>query len=139
VRTSPTPPNITKLKARQIFVFGSNEGGIHGKGAALTAKEKFGAWQGTAFGMMGDSFGIPTKSARLKVLPLSVIRYYVDYFIWEAAIWTQHEFFVTEIGCGLAGYTPREIAPLFKAALDAPNIHLPESFLKVLLVHHEAQ
>ena len=37
-------------------------------------------------------------------------------------------FLVTEIGCGLAGYKPKDIAPLFKGVENLKNVKLPERF-----------
>ena len=127
-----TPKNIKKLKSREVFVFGSNEAGKHGKGAALTAKEKFGAVQGEGFGHRGMSFAIPTKDSNIKTLPLSEIEKYVDKFILKAT-GSRFTYLVTEIGCGLAGYSPKDIAPFFEGAASLKNVYLPESFWSVLI------
>lgn len=109
-----------------IFVFGSNLAGRHGKGAALTALRKYGAEYGNGFGRQGDSWAIPTKDEHLHTLPLSRIQAYVEAFIRYATWEPQLEFQVTRIGCGLAGYTDADIAPMFK---NAPaNCHLPEGW-----------
>ena len=117
---------VTSLPDNYIFVFGSNRAGRHGKGAALTAKRKFGAIEGTGYGLQGKSFGIPTKDRRLSVLPLSAISSYCSKLIALAKETPDVIYFVTEIGCGLAGYSPKDIAPLFKGAPD--NLELPISF-----------
>lgn len=118
---------------REIFVFGSNTEGRHGKGAALEAIQKHGARYGRAFGLYGDSYAIITKdlSKGLRSVPLVLIEAQV-YAMLSLAIFTKEEytFNVTPIGCGLAGYTPEEIAPMFKDA--PPNVKLPEVFLNVL-------
>lgn len=100
----------------EIFVFGSNEAGIHGAGAALVAKQKFGAIQGKGLGAWGKSYAIPTKSIHITTLDKITIWGYVDEFIWYAWKRPEEEFFVTRVGCGLAGYSDHEIAPLFKKA-----------------------
>ena len=108
-----------------VFVFGSNLAGRHGKGTALTARQHHGAIYGQGVGLQGSSYGIPTKSANLTVLPIHTIRYFVNQFIKFAVANPELKFNVTKIGCGLAGYTPAQIAPLFTKAIDVHNIILP--------------
>lgn len=114
----------------EIFVFGSNLGGIHGSGAALVARTKFGAQYFIGAGPTGNSYGIPTKNETVEhSLPLSVIKRYVDQFIEYANLceWRgdeREQFFVTGIGCGLAGFKPEQIAPMFKDAPD--NCSFPD-------------
>lgn len=96
-----------------IFVFGSNLAGRHGKGAALYAKQHYGAVYGKGVGPQGSSYAIPTKRANLKVLPLEEIRPYVQQFVAYARAHPTLKFQVTRVGCGLAGYKDRDIAPLF--------------------------
>ena len=129
-----TPENITELKDNEIFVFGSNEAGIHGAGAARLALEKFGAIDGLGFGMTGvsHSFAIPTKDWHIRTLPLDVIEFYVNRFIDFAKNSPYLHFLVTQIGCGLAGYKPEQIAPLFRRCLLFKNVSLPQSFIDVL-------
>lgn len=116
---------------REIFVFGSNLAGRHGKGAALHARKNHGAIYGQGVGLQGDSWAIPTKDAFLCTLPLDVIGMYVAAFLTQAEVlYSDLTFKVTPIGCGLAGYTPEEIAPLFRSAPD--NVILPPEFLEVL-------
>lgn len=113
-----------------IFVFGSNLAGRHGAGAAKAARQHHGAIYGQGVGLQGNSYAIPTKDEHIKTLPLDRIRPYVDEFIVFAGMHPTWTFEVTAIGCGLAGYTPYDIAPLF---LGAPvNCMLPESFRAVL-------
>jgi len=101
-----------------IFVFGSNLAGRHGKGAALIAKQKYGAIQGVGEGLQNSSYAIPTKNARLEVLPYSVIAIGIASFL-DTAYWhSELRFKITRIGCGLAGYKDDEIAPLFENAPD---------------------
>lgn len=124
-----TPENITELKENEIFVFGSNLAGRHGKGAALLAKQKFGARYGQGVGLQGKSWAIPTKDNRLYVLSLVKINKYVKELLEFANYCIHKEFLVTEIGCGLAGYSPKDIAPLFLVNDMPANVSLPKRFL----------
>lgn len=99
--------------AKTVFVFGSNEAGIHGLGAAKLAYEKHGARWGFSYGHMGDTFAIPTKDEDIQTLGISQIRRYVDGFIAYARGHRKLKFKVTRIGCGLAGFADHVIAPLF--------------------------
>jgi len=127
-----TPKNITTLTSNEIFVFGSNISGRHGKGAAKTAMG-WGAIYGQGNGLQGRTYGIPTKAADvIRVLSIVEIKRYVDEFIEFAINNPQLTFLVTEIGCGLAGYNPKDIAPLFQNAIDIENIHLPHRFWRKL-------
>jgi len=123
-----TPENIKKLEENQIFVFGSNLSGKHGKGAAKTALG-WGAKWGQAKGLQGKTYGIPTKDASIRrTLTIEEIKPFVNEFIEFAKINKNLTFLVTEIGCGLAGLKPKEVAPLFKNAVNVPNIYLPARF-----------
>ena len=109
-----------------IFVFGSNLAGRHGKGAALTALQHYGAVYGQGEGLQGQSYAIPTKDFQLKPLPLTSIENHVRVFLDFARSRPHWSFYVTAIGCGLAGYHDAEIAPFFK---DAPeNCELPHGW-----------
>lgn len=101
-----------------IFVFGSNLAGIHGAGAAAYARIRHGAVYRKGEGLHGSSYALPTKDLRIKTLPLASVQYHVDKFIDFAKQHPNLEFKVTRIGCGLAGYTDSQIAPMFK---DAPD------------------
>lgn len=101
-----------------IFVFGSNLKGIHGKGAALHARLYYGAKIGKGIGMVGQSYAIPTKSDPYTTLPLNEIKVYVDAFIEFAKINPNLTFYISRLGCALAGYLDTEIAPMFK---DVPS------------------
>ena len=118
-----TPERISELKPNEIFVFGSNLAGSHGGGAALLAYRKFGAIWGQGVGLQGQSYGIPTMQGGVET-----IKPYVDEFIKFAKQHPEYKFLVTKIGCGIAGFTEEEIAPLFKAALDVDNVILPKEF-----------
>ena len=101
-----------------IFVFGSNLAGRHGKGAARSARLYYGAIYGQGIGRQGQSYAIPTKDTHLKSLPLNIIQSYVQQFISYAKDHTELQFNITRIGCGLAGYTDEDIAPMFS---DCPS------------------
>jgi hypothetical protein len=113
-----------------IFVFGSNLAGRHGKGAALVARNAWGAVYGNGVGPQGQSYAIPTKDERLKTLPLATIKKHVDDFLAHALRRPYDRFIVTAIGCGLAGYHPQDIAPMFANA--TPNCILDRRFLAIL-------
>lgn len=110
----------------RVFVFGSNLAGRHGAGAALTARMQHGAVYGVGIGRTGNAYAIPTKDYQLRTMPLSHIALYVRTFITYAATHPQVMFDVTRIGCGLAGYSDEEIAPLFAQAPS--NCVLPEGW-----------
>ena len=127
MNTRITSNRITELKPNEIFVFGSNLEGAHGGGAALLAWRKWGAIWGQGSGLQGQSYGIPTMHGG----PES-IKPYVNKFICFAKEHSDTIFLVTEIGCGIAGFKPTEIAPLFREAADLDNIYLPQRFWDVL-------
>lgn len=123
-----TPEHITSLKSNEIFVFGSNLAGAHGGGAAYLAYQRFGAVMGQGVGLQGQSYAIPTMQGGANtILP------YVEEFIAFAQQHPEMTFLVTKIGCGIAGFTPAEIAPLFAGAIEVENIHLPMDFWKELV------
>jgi hypothetical protein len=127
-----TPENITTLSAGERFVFGSNEAGRHGGGAAYVAWKNFGAIYNQGFGPQGYCFAIPTKDWEIESLPLDKIRPYINSFIDYARVQNNLLFYVTKIGCGLAGYTPEDIAPMFKECLTMNNVALPKEFIDIL-------
>lgn len=102
----------------QIFVFGSNLAGRHGAGAAQAARLHYGAVQGIGIGPVGRSYAIPTKDEKIESLPLDVVRQYVDEFIDYTVKHPELEFFITRVGCGLAGNKDSDIAPMFKGCGD---------------------
>ena len=122
-----TPENITSLAPDEVFVFGSNLQGLHAGGAARVAYQKFGAVMGQGVGMQGQSYAIPTIHGGIKD-----IKPYVDDFIELAREWDQTTFYVTRIGCGIAGFKDEDIAPLFDEAYDLYNVRLPESFARII-------
>ena len=122
-----TPDHISYLEPNEIFVFGSNLQGHHGGGAARYAFEHFGAEWGVGVGMTGHCYAIPTMHGGVKE-----IKPYVDEFIDFAAYHPWYKFMVTPIGCGIAGFTPEQIAPLFYRANKIPNIVLPREFHELM-------
>ncbi len=123
-----TPEFITKLEPNEIFVFGSNLQGFHGGGAARIALDRFGAVWGQGVGLQGQAYAIPTMQGSVET-----IKPYVDEFITFAKAHPAQKFLVTRIGCGIAGFTDDEIAPLFAAAKPIDNIILPKSFVDSLI------
>lgn len=122
-----TPSWIDDLQENQVFVFGSNLAGMHGGGAARVARLRFGAVMGNGVGMQGRSYAIPTMQGGTET-----IRPYVNDFIAYAKEHPELTFLVTHIGCGIAGFEPEDIAPLFELASYVENIWLPKSFWEVL-------
>lgn len=122
-----TPSWIDDLQENQVFVFGSNLAGMHGGGAARIARLRFGAVMGNGVGMQGRSYAIPTMQGGTET-----IRPYVNDFIAYAKEHPELTFLVTPIGCGIAGFEPEDIAPLFENACNVENIWLPKSFWEVL-------
>ena len=120
--TRITPDHITRLAPNEVFVFGSNEQGLHYGGAAKAAHENFGAIMGQGNGLQGKSYAIPSMSG------IGVMGEYVKEFCEFAKAHPEKRFLVTEIGCGIAGYSIDEVAPLFECCRDVENISLPASF-----------
>ena len=118
-----SPRWIDSLEENEIFVFGSNLQGMHGGGAAYTAFKKFGAAMGCGVGHRGQSYAIPTMHGGVED-----IRPYVDEFIRYASEHPELFFYVTRVGCGIAGFKDREIAPLFAEARGLANVCLPKGW-----------
>ena len=114
-----------------IFVFGSNLAGRHGAGAAKAAMEKFGARYGVGIGFTGNSYAIPTKDYDILTLPLGVVHVFIRQFVQVTQHMKETEFFVTRVGCGLAGYTDDQIAPLFREC-NPQNCSMPENWKEYL-------
>ena len=123
-RPGVTPERITELRPDEVFVFGSNLAGMHGGGAAYMAFRRFGAVMGCGVGLQGQSYAIPTMQGGVET-----IKPYVDEFIGFAAEHPELFFYVTWVGCGIAGFLDSEIAPLFREAKGMENVCLPETFL----------
>ena len=126
-RPAFTPDYITELKADEVFVFGSNLAGMHGGGAAYIAFRQFGAVMGCGVGLRGQSYAIPTMQGGVET-----IKPYVDDFIAFAREHPELFFYVTRIGCGIAGFRDKEIAPLFSGVIGLENVCLPETFVNYL-------
>lgn len=122
-----TPEKITTLDKNEIFVFGSNLAGRHAGGAARIAHIYFGAVMGQGVGLQGQSYAIPTMQGGVET-----IRPYVDEFVAFAKEHRDMRFYVTKIGCGIAGFEEKEIAPLFAGAIDVENILLPREFVGII-------
>lgn len=133
-----TPEKITHLENYEVFVFGSNESGRHGKGAAKTALQ-WGAKWGHAQGLSGNTYAIPTKDKTITItLPLWRIKRYADTFTTFAFKNYEMKFLVTEIGCGLAGLNPDQVAPLFQKASMLSNVYLPKRFWNKLKAGYDS-
>lgn len=134
-----TPEVIETLKENEIFVFGSNEAGIHGAGAAKLALDRFGAKLYQGFGLQGQSFAIPTKDRDFNTLTLTYIAIYLKRFSTFATENPQYTFYMTKIGCGLAGISVSNMAELFRTVDFPKNVILPKEFsknaLKTFLLH----
>ena len=123
-----TPEFVTELSRCERFVFGSNLAGQHAGGAARLAFEKFGAEWGNGVGPQGQCYAIPTMQG-----PIETIKPYADDFISYAKLHPLNRFLLTRVGCGIAGFTDEEIAPLFVEALDIPNVSIPEAWLPIMI------
>ncbi|MGN8026504.1 A1S_2505 family phage non-structural protein [Microbacterium sp. 22242] len=119
-----TPKAVTELKPDEVFVFGSNAEGNHGGGAALTAHRRFGAVWGEGHGHHGQTYAIDTMSG------LTTLASEAGDFLRYAEAHPELRFLLTPVGCGIAGYTPQQVAPLFRGAPG--NVTMPESFLPYL-------
>lgn len=117
-----------RIPEKPIFVFGSNTAGRHGKGAALDAVKHFGATLAIGEGPQGQAYAIPTKDNNLRTLPLDQIAQSVDSFVRYANAHPHYAFRVTRIGCGLAGYKPEQIRPMFSNCPS--NVELPGAWLE---------
>ena len=127
LRPQFTPGHISTLRPDEVFVFGSNLAGMHGGGAARVAWQRFGAKMGQGVGLQGQSYAIPTMQGGV-----DTIRPYVDEFIDFARQHGELVFYVTRIGCGIAGFRDEDIAPLFAQAVGLDNVILPRSFFEIL-------
>ncbi len=127
-----TPENIGHLEPGEIFVFGSNLHGLHQGGAARVAHRYFGAILGRGVGLQGQSYAIPTMQGGVET-----IKPYVDEFIEFAAAHPELTFYVTRIGCGIAGFKDEQIAPLFDGAFNMENVVLPEKFWHIINHAHQ--
>ena len=118
--------SIAQLNDNEIFVFGSNVQGMHGGGAAWYAHKNFGAEWGVGEGLTGRTYALPTMEGKAS------LAHAVKNFISCARKHTELTFLVTAVGCGIAGYSAREIAPLFSGCVSLENVTLPSDFWDVL-------
>ena len=118
---------IATLGKNEIFVFGSNIHGAHGGGAAWYAHKNFGAEWGVGEGLTGRTYALPTMEGE------DSLKHAVERFIACAKEHPELTFLVTAVGCGIAGYTPNVVAPLFKDATSLKNVYLPQLFWNVIL------
>lgn len=123
-RTRFAPGRIDSLLDDEVFVFGSNAQGMHHGGAARQALA-WGAVMGQGEGRQGQTYAIPTMFSDTKQ-----IKPHVDRFLMYAQQHPDERFLVTAIGCGIAGFSPKDIAPLFMAVIDKDikNVCLPKEF-----------
>jgi hypothetical protein len=124
------PDHSLPTDPEAIWVFGSNLIGLHGAGAARVAHESFGAIPGEEVGRHGQSYAIPTKDERMQTLSLPVIASYVTAFLFHARMNPETTYFVTAVGCGLAGYAAKDIAPMFAEATE--NCSFPDTWEEYL-------
>ena len=117
---------ISQLGKNEVFVFGSNIQGFHGGGAAWYAHKNFGAEWGVGEGLTGRTYALPTMEG------VASLKHAVKNFIVCAKEHSELTFLVTAVGCGIAGYTPQEVAPLFKEAMSFENVYLPQLFIDEL-------
>jgi hypothetical protein len=131
VFVKPTAPKPV-ISERCIFVFGSNLAGRHGAGSALAARRFHGAIYGRGVGLQGNSYAIPTKDDNLRPLKLEVIKGFVSDFITFTDLYQNWRFRVVRVGCGYAGFSDEEMAPLFLLARSRKNIELHTAWRRIL-------
>lgn len=119
---------ITKLEPNQIFVFGSNTAGRHGRGAALQAMRDFGAVYGVGEGITGQCYALPTLDSNLQQLPESELVESICNFLNTADDHPELTFLLTKVGCGLAGYDESYIRDIFHLLLPPTNVIMPDGW-----------
>ena len=117
---------IAELGEKEIFVFGSNIQGAHGGGAAWFAHRQFGAEWGVGEGLTGRTYALPTMEGKAS------LKKAVEHFTGCARLHPELTFLVTAVGCGIAGYSPAEVAPLFRTAAELENVYLPQVFVDAM-------
>ena len=118
--------HIATLGENEIFVFGSNIQGSHGGGAAWFAYKNLGAEWGVGEGLTGHCYALPTMEGETSM------KHAVERFTACAKTHPELTFLVTAVGCGIAGYTPQQVAPLFKEAAQLENVYLPKVFTQII-------
>lgn len=126
ISTRVAPDRIVSLAPNEIFVFGSNAQGLHYGGAANTAVNYFGAIMGRGHGIQGQSYAIDTMSGLVNM------KADIDAFVAYAKAHPELRFLVTLIGCGIAGFKPSQVAPLFSDCVDLSNVCLPSAFWEIM-------
>lgn len=114
---------------REIFVFGSNRAGRHGKGAALHAREHYGAKRGVGEGLTGDAYAIPTKGVDLERLPFSEIDAAICRFLVTARMMPEVRFLLTPVGTGLAGHKKADVWAVLKREGLPENVVLTSTWV----------
>lgn len=126
-----TPNNIIQLRDNEVFVFGSNQAGSHGAGAALTAMQ-WGAIAGFGEGLYGQTYALPTKDARIRTRHLAdIYESLINLFMCISHTPEKH-FLITKVGCGLAGLSEKEVAPMFRTFMELGNCSLPQEFIDII-------
>ncbi len=115
--TRTTPDNITELPPGHIFVFGSNASGQHGGGAAAVAARDFGAEWGVGEGLTGQTYALPTMEGA-EAFEGAAAR-----FVAFAAGRPDLTFWLTKVGCGIAGHQEDHVKVWF--AKTSPNVIKP--------------
>ena len=128
-----TPENITELAPNEVFVFGSNMNGNHAGGAARVAVEKFGAIMGQAEGQQGQSYAIPTLDKNMDKVSISELEESIHRFSLYAEEHPEQTFYVTKIGCGIAGFAIDDLVAIFKKRTFGSNVILPREFSRQVI------
>lgn len=135
---------IQNLAPNQVFVFGSNTQGKHGKGAALTAKNKFGAIYGQAEGPQGQSYAIITKDLTKNTHPSRTpeqIKEQIHNLYEYARENPDKEFLVAYSGKGtnLNAYSNQEMADMFSSEPIPNNIVFEQKFNELISTTRESK
>lgn len=115
---------------REVFVFGSNLAGKHGKGAALAALRLWGAEYGNGRGLQGNSYALPTKDRNLMPLPIYDIEKNIVEFLAHAREHPKNLYLLTPVGTGLAGYSKREISGILRTYEIPENVVLTKEWIE---------
>ena len=127
VQDRVTPEKVNKVRNNEIYVFSSNLQGLHNDGTARIAFQRYGAVMGQSVGLQGKCYAIPTLQGEP-----NIVRPYVDELLEFVKQHPEQTFIVTKIGTDIAGYTPQDIAPMFKKAVWMKNVRLPQEYWDIL-------
>jgi hypothetical protein len=119
-----TPEQIKELNDNEVFVFGSNKNGEHYGGAARVAYDYFGAQWGVSEGLTGKSYAIPTLDENMNKVSIDSLKKSIYKFIVHVTVHSNKVFYLTKIGCGIAGWSIDEVRDIF---WDAMQIYKPSS------------